>query len=102
MSAAAAASPYPISQYVLKIHGRCDLACDHCYVYENIDQSWRLKAVSMAPDTVRRAASRIAEHAAAWRLPVVHVILHGGEPLLLPPATLDSLLTDLRTTIESA
>lgn len=55
----------------------------------------------MAPDTLRQAASRIAEHAAAWRLPVVHVVVHGGEPLLLAPSTLDTLLTDLRATIES-
>ena len=31
----------PFSQVVLKIHGRCDLACDHCYVYEAAGQSWR-------------------------------------------------------------
>ena len=31
----------PLSQIVLKIHSRCDLACDHCYVYEAADQSWR-------------------------------------------------------------
>ena len=31
----------PLSQFVLKVHSRCDLACDHCYVYEAADQSWR-------------------------------------------------------------
>ena len=31
----------PLSQIVLKIHSRCDLACDHCYAYEAADQSWR-------------------------------------------------------------
>jgi uncharacterized protein len=102
MSATTAASPQPISQFVIKVNGRCDLACDHCYVFEHADQSWRVKAMSMAPDTLHRAASRIAEHAAAWRLPVVHVIVHGGEPLLLAPGKLDSLLADLRATVESA
>jgi hypothetical protein len=24
----------PIDQFVVKVHSRCDLACDHCYVYE--------------------------------------------------------------------
>ncbi len=32
-----------ISQYVLKVCSRCDLACDHCYVYEHADQSWQAK-----------------------------------------------------------
>ena len=31
----------PFRQFILKVHSRCDLACDHCYVYEHADQSWR-------------------------------------------------------------
>ena len=30
----------PFREFVLKVHSRCDLACDHCYVYEHADQSW--------------------------------------------------------------
>ena len=33
--------PVPLRQFVLKVHSRCDLACDHCYVYQSADQSWR-------------------------------------------------------------
>ena len=58
------ASPITISQYVLKVHSRCDLACDHCYVYENVDQSWRSQPKVMSAQTVRVAADRIAAHAA--------------------------------------
>src|SRR5579875_1260671 len=53
----------PISSYVLKVHSRCDLACDHCYVYEHADQSWQRKPRAISPRTVAAAASRIAEHA---------------------------------------
>jgi uncharacterized protein len=31
----------PLSQITLKIHSRCDLACDHCYVFEAAGRSWR-------------------------------------------------------------
>jgi hypothetical protein len=31
----------PFDQIVVKIHSRCNLACDHCYVYEHADQGWR-------------------------------------------------------------
>ncbi|MBV9380161.1 MAG: FxsB family radical SAM/SPASM domain protein, partial [Streptosporangiaceae bacterium] len=75
--------PVPISQYVLKVHSRCDLACDHCYVYEHADQSWRGKPAAISLDTAGMAARRIAEHAAAHGLAEVCVVLHGGEPLLL-------------------
>ena len=33
----------PFREIVLKVHSRCDLACDHCYVYEHADQSWRAR-----------------------------------------------------------
>jgi uncharacterized protein len=85
--------------FVLKVHSRCDLACDHCYVYEHADQSWRTRPRSIALETVRAAGKRIAEHAATHALPGVQVILHGGEPLLLGADRLDAVLAELRATI---
>jgi uncharacterized protein len=97
----AAAPPHTLSQFVLKVHGRCDLACDHCYVYEHADQSWRRRSRAMAIDTVRVAAAKIAEHAANHRLPRVHVVFHGGEPLLLGVAAMRSAIEAVRTAIEA-
>ncbi|GAA1977676.1 FxsB family cyclophane-forming radical SAM/SPASM peptide maturase [Catenulispora subtropica] len=89
-------------QFVLKVATRCDLACDHCYVYESADTSWRRKPRFAEADTVRRTAERIAEHAVAHRLPAVVVVLHGGEPLLLGPDRMRGVLTVLRDTVERA
>ena len=89
----------PLRHYILKVASRCDLACDHCYVYEHADTSWRGRPPIMAAATVRAAAARIAEHAGRHRLARVSVILHGGEPLLLGPARLRAVLDELRTTI---
>lgn len=88
-----------LSQFIIKVHGRCDLACDHCYVYEHADQSWRAKNKIMTLETLRSTAYRIAEHAATHRLPEAKVILHGGEPLLAGPASMRAMLTSLRETI---
>ena len=72
----------PFREFVLKQHSRCDLACDHCYVYEHQDTSWTGRPGAV-PDRVTAAtAARIAEHALAHALPEVRVVLHGGEPLL--------------------
>ncbi|MEU9509392.1 FxsB family cyclophane-forming radical SAM/SPASM peptide maturase [Micromonospora sp. NPDC048170] len=89
-----------MTQYVLKLVSRCDLACDHCYVYEHPDQSWRRQPRMMAPATVTAVADRIAEHAAAHRLDVVRVVLHGGEPLLAGAARLDATAATLRRVID--
>ncbi|GIE87815.1 FxsB family cyclophane-forming radical SAM/SPASM peptide maturase [Actinoplanes regularis] len=99
MFRASGAGP-PIGQYILKVHGRCDLACDHCYVYQSVDQSWRDKPRSMSSPVLRAAARRVAEHAAARGLSRVRVVLHGGEPLLVGVERMRELLACLRSTIE--
>jgi uncharacterized protein len=78
----------PLRQFVLKVHSRCDLACDHCYVYQGADQSWHGRPMAMSDETIAWTAQRIAEHAKAHGLTGVHVVLHGGEPLLAGPARL--------------
>jgi uncharacterized protein len=87
--------PLTISQYVLKVHSRCDLACDHCYVYEHADQSWRGKPRAMSSAIVDAAARRIAEHAVRHQLGRVRVVLHGGEPLLIGHAGMAEILAAL-------
>src|SRR3569833_737491 len=73
--------PTPFREFILKVHSRCNLSCDYCYMYEMADQSWRRQPRKMARPTVDRVAMRIAEHARAKLLERVDVTLHGGEPL---------------------
>ncbi len=75
-------SPAPFREFVVKIHSRCDLACDYCYMYEMADQSWRDRPRRMSMEIADRTAMRIGEHARMYRMPSVDLILHGGEPLL--------------------
>lgn len=89
-----------VSQYVLKVASRCDLACDHCYVYVGADQSWRVKPKTITPATVRQAARRIVDHARIHQLSDVHIVLHGGEPLLLGHDGLSEVIETLRSLID--
>ncbi|MET9910449.1 FxsB family cyclophane-forming radical SAM/SPASM peptide maturase [Streptomyces sp. NPDC006476] len=92
-------SPHPLSQFVLKMHSRCDLACDHCYVFEHADQSWRGRPKVISEAVLDITAERIAEHARTHRLDTVHVVLHGGEPLLAGRARLRRAAEGLRTAL---
>jgi len=74
--------PVPFRQFLLKVHSRCNLACDYCYVYEMADQSWRSRPLTMSRQVVARTARRIHEHVVAHSLDEVRIIFHGGEPLL--------------------
>jgi uncharacterized protein len=89
----------PLDQFVLKVHSRCDLACDHCYVYEAADQSWRGQPKAMPDDVLRRTAQRIAEHATRHHLSSVQVVLHGGEPLLAGVDGLRRIITELHSAL---
>ncbi|MET8149322.1 FxsB family cyclophane-forming radical SAM/SPASM peptide maturase [Actinoplanes sp. NPDC049668] len=88
--------PTAIREFVLKVHQRCNLACDYCYVYELADQSWRDRPTMMSAEIGRAAAGRIGEHAREHGLDRVSVILHGGEPLLAGADRLARLIGDLR------
>ncbi|WP_245588763.1 MULTISPECIES: FxsB family cyclophane-forming radical SAM/SPASM peptide maturase [Actinoalloteichus] len=90
----------PFSRFVLKVHGRCNLACDYCYLYEMADTSWRRTPAVMSQETVRVVADRVAEHARRHDLADVRITLHGGEPLLVGPVALDRVLRVLRASVE--
>jgi uncharacterized protein len=91
--------PTPFRQYILKLHSRCNLACDYCYLYAMADQSWRTKPVTMAPDTITQAARRIAEAARRHGLAEVCVVFHGGEPLLAGADLIAFAAAELRTMV---
>lgn len=74
--------PTPIRDFILKVHSRCNLACDYCYMYEMADQGWRRQPRRMSRQVLEWTAQRIAEHARTNLLSKVEVVLHGGEPLL--------------------
>lgn len=92
-------TPLPFTQFVVKVHSRCDLACDHCYVYEHADTSWRRRPKVIGDEVLNRIAERIGDHAAAHRLPAVRVVLHGGEPLLAGPDRLRHAAKALRAAL---
>lgn len=89
----------PLNQFVVKIHSRCDLACDHCYVYEAADQSWRGRPMVMSDDVISRSAHRIAEHAGLHDIRTVQVVLHGGEPLLAGVDRMRKIITQLHSAL---
>ena len=89
----------PIRQVLIKIHSRCNLSCDYCYVYEHADQSWRRQPATMSRDTAQRAADRIAEHARQHSLDRITVILHGGEPLMAGPDVIDHAVSAIRSAV---
>jgi uncharacterized protein len=89
-------SPVPFREFVLKIHSRCDLACDYCYMYTMADQSWKGQPKRMTRAVAERVADRIGDHARAHGLAEVAIVLHGGEPLLAGPDLIEHVVGAVR------
>ena len=97
-------SQEPLEVFILKVHSRCNLACNYCYMYEKADQGWRQQPKIMSADTVIATANAISTHAQAHALPKVLAVIHGGEPLLAEkarPGFLQFLARTLRSAIET-
>ncbi|MFK0259662.1 FxsB family cyclophane-forming radical SAM/SPASM peptide maturase [Streptomyces sp. NPDC090445] len=86
----------PFRSFILKVANRCNIDCDYCYVFNSADQAWRHLPARMSADVARAAGRRIGEHAAAHGQRGVHVVLHGGEPLLAGPRHMADLLGAVR------
>lgn len=96
---ASASSANPFRQFIVKLHSRCNLACDYCYVYTKADQRWRGRPRTMSPAVARHTADRVAEHVRVHHLTDVEVIIHGGEPLLAGTTAIEHLVTTMRSTV---
>ena len=88
--------PFPFREFVIKVHSRCDLACDYCYVYTMADQSWQDQPKRMSEATAQQVAFRIGEHVRLHDVPEIRVVLHGGEPLLAGLDFITWLVTAIR------
>lgn len=89
----------PFRQFIVKVHSRCNLSCEYCYVYHHVDQSWRDRPMVMSRHTVDALSRRIGDHAARHHLPNLVVVLHGGEPLLAGAEAIDEIISTIRARV---
>ncbi|GAA0535432.1 hypothetical protein GCM10010172_15810 [Paractinoplanes ferrugineus] len=89
----------PFRQFIVKVHSRCNLSCDYCYVYHHVDQSWRDRPMVMSARTIAALAERIGEHTAAHQPRKIFLVLHGGEPLLAGHSVIDDVISSVRAQV---
>ena len=76
-------SVVPFNTFVVKVASRCNLNCKYCYMYNLQDQTYRNQPKRMDLKVAQKMAERIRSHSQAHGSQAVHIILHGGEPMLL-------------------
>ena len=85
---------------LLKVASRCNINCSYCYVYNQGDTSWQRQPKVMSPETIQAVVASLhrlyKDQNAGFA-----VVLHGGEPLLMPRQHLRTLLEGLAEAIPS-
>jgi uncharacterized protein len=79
---------------LLKVASRCNLNCSYCYVYNQGDTNWQRMPKHMSAATVDDVLTQLSALYQHQQRPFA-VVLHGGEPLLLPRDILERLLYGL-------
>src|SRR5579863_5075237 len=79
---------------LLKVTSRCNINCSYCYVYNQGDTNWQRMPKHMSLAIVEGVLKQLAALYEDQEHPFA-VILHGGEPLLLPRNILKALLHGL-------
>jgi uncharacterized protein len=87
-----------VDTVLLKVTSRCNLDCSYCYVYHEGDNGWLRQPKRMSAVVAAAAARRIGDLARGQRKPI-SIVLHGGEPLLLPLREKRLLLSALRSNL---
>lgn len=89
-------STIPFNTFVVKVISRCNLNCSYCYMYNLADKTYLNQPLIMGENVVKAMANKIALHAQKHDISNVHVILHGGEPLLMGKERLQFWVNDVR------
>jgi uncharacterized protein len=80
---------------ILKVASLCNLNCTYCYEYNTGDTSWKNKPKFFSLELAKILNVRIKDYVHVSGLERLHIILHGGEPLLLGSERLDALLSQI-------
>lgn len=88
-----------VNEAILKVHSRCNLDCDYCYVYNLGDDSWREQPKVMSDETVDAFANRLADYLHETNPLSFQVTFHGGEPLLASPDFFARTVSNLRQAV---
>lgn len=85
---------------ILKISERCNLTCSYCYFFFGGDESYKQNSPTMKPGVVGDVVRFLVEATRRYRLKVIHISLHGGEPLLMRKAAFGRMCQAFREALD--
>jgi len=91
----------PFDTFVVKIVSRCNLNCSYCYMYNLQDKTYRDQPGVMPTAVAAALGRRITDHLRRHNRRHAHIILHGGEPLLIGKSRFREWMNEVREALGS-
>ena len=87
-----------IDTVLIKTASRCNINCTYCYVYNLGDDGWKENPKLMSVGTIDSIINTL-KNIYQYQGHSFAIVLHGGEPLLLPKNRLEYLLKEIRNNL---
>ncbi|BAY67172.1 putative arylsulfatase regulatory protein (plasmid) [Calothrix brevissima NIES-22] len=73
----------PFNTFVVKVVSTCNLNCSYCYMYNLQDQTYKQQPAVISQEVTKALTDKIISHYRRHQMSLIHITLHGGEPLLM-------------------
>lgn len=80
---------------VLKVASSCNLNCTYCNIFNGADKTIYKQKKTLAPHIASALGEFLWTAVSDGEVDSVHVVLHGGEPLLLKPIRLGKIISSI-------
>lgn len=85
---------------VIKLASRCNINCSYCYMYNLGDLSFQFQPKFLSKRHISLLAGRIRAYCLAEHKKSFEIIIHGGEPLLMPLGNFEYFLEEIRNVLK--
>lgn len=87
---------------IAKVTDQCNLWCPYCYYYSGGAASLRARKIKNRSERLADLARAIVQSRTIRSFDSVNVVLHGGEPLLVPASEIEDFLDAIRLGLPQA
>lgn len=84
-------------QVILKTVERCNLACDYCYYFFGGDESYKERQPVIGISEINQIHDFLRQGCIDLNIPELHIVFHGGEPMLQKPRHFDEMCKTLKS-----
>jgi len=87
-------------EIIIKITERCNINCTYCYMFNRGNDDYLNRPVFISNETIEDIIVFLVQGIADLSVKKVNVVLHGGEPLMMPKKRFSAMSARLRSVLE--